>query len=1266
MGFEKNGTIFSKSYDVSDTPLVIDLANNFIKYENIGITVTRNTTTNFDEPESLVVLECVNRLLTKGYHPHHIELEPHWKLGRGASGGFGDIWIRTISESEGGKIVSSLMIIECKTYGNEFTSEWRKTLNNGGQLFTYFQQEQSTKFLCLYTSCFKDDAVDPLYHLINVQDNLQLLETQKSLASYAKAQNSFELFSVWRDTYKCDFFTVGIFEKDIPAYEIGKTKFSVSDLREVDDSEIRKLYNEFALILRQHNVSGKENAFDKLVNLFLAKVVDETNNQSDLHFYWKGSVYDDDFQLQDRLQRLYRDGMKKFLGEEVTYIENQQIETAFRRFVNDPDATKSTILEYFRALKFFSDNDFSFISVHNEKLFYQNAAVLKKVVQMLQNIKLKSSNDNQNQFLGDLFEGFLTKGVKQSEGQYFTPMPIVRFLVSSLPLEHIVNSFTDIPKVIDYACGAGHFLTEYAVQIKPIVQSCHPHHSITEYYSNIFGIEKEYRLSKVAKVAAFMYGHDEINIVYADALSRIENIDENSFSILIANPPYSVSGFLDTLSPNERKSYNLFTNNINIDKNNAIEAFFIERASQLIKKDGVAAIILPASILNKTGIYERARNILLCSFDIVAISEFSSKTFGKTPTSTVALFLRRKETIAPDSEHYLNRVNSWFSNHDNGLLIYDDYADIEAYCQHCGLNHSDYIEFLKGNLTEAFLGCRMINEYIDSFDSNSASAMKGVNEQAKLIRKKFKDKTQKGYFKRLSREEQNKIRTDAIFQFIREIEKEKLYYFLIASNNSCPVIIAKSPISNSDAKKYLGYEWSDTRGKEGLQYLHVAKTNGNEDEDSEDDTITQIRGIQGIQTPLFNPQNLFDKDKINTIIRSNFLGEEIIIPESLEPFVTETSLVDLIDFSLPSFTKEIKTSPIDNNIPQTKFPIIRLQKILGKVEGAKTKVDTEQILSEGTYPVISQDRKNYSSGFYNSDPITDLPLIIFGDHSCVLKYVDKPFVRGADGTQLIKSKTKEINIKYLYYYLLTVQITNSHRYERHFKYLKRLYIPKPDTATQTSIIEDCDLIMAEVESARKRKDQLSNSLNKLLSGYTPNYTNLGELVDFINDRIPYSSIIPNTYISTENLLTDCRGYSVYDGVPIISSVISFKENDILLSNIRPYLCKMILSSFAGGCNPDVLVMRVIDKDKVLPKFLYLLLANSGFFEYIMTDIKGMKMPRGKVETIKRFRVPLPANFSDQNIIASKADEIFKGINECDNIIENSVDKISNTVRKYLL
>ena len=308
--------------------------------------------------------------------------------------------------------------------------------------------------------------------------------------------------------------------------------------------------------------------------------------------------------------------MQKFLNEEVTYIDDSQINNAFRLFKNDLDATKDTVLSYFRELKFYTNNDFSFIDVHNEELFKENSEILLKIVRMFQEIKLKT--DEQNQFLGDLFEGFLDDGIKQSEGQFFTPLPITRFIVSALPLKEIIENLDEPPKVIDYACGAGHFLNEYASQIKKYVNKDKLH----EYYAAIDGIEKEYRLSKVSKVSAFMYGQDDINITYGDALSDKKNIQDGQYDILIANPPYSVKGFLETLTDEERHNYDLikYVSKNAFSSNNSIETFFIERAKQLLKPGGVAGIILPASILTNSGsLYTKAREIILHYFDIVSI-----------------------------------------------------------------------------------------------------------------------------------------------------------------------------------------------------------------------------------------------------------------------------------------------------------------------------------------------------------------------------------------------------------------------------------------------------------------------------------------------------------------------------------------------------------------------------------------------------------------------------------------------------------------------
>lgn len=861
--------------------------------------------------------------MSKGYNPHHIELEPAWRLGHSAKGGYADIWIRTVKEGEEGE-KDSLVIIECKTSGQAFVSAWNDTKEDGAQLFSYFQQERSTKFLCLYTADIIDGKLSRTYYLVNVQDNEQMLANDESNKRYKDATNNKQLFTVWHDTYHCDFATVGLFEADIEPYRIGKNKYSLGDLRAVDNDTIQKKYNEFALILRQHNVGGHENAFDKLVNLFLAKVVDETNNPNDLHFYWKGSAYDDNYQLQDRLQRLYRDGMKRFLNEDVTYIENSEIEKAFRRFKNDPDATKKTIMEYFRALKFFSENDFSFISVHNKKLFEQNAAILLKVVKMLQDIKLKDSD--QNQLLGDLFEGFLNKGIKQSEGQFFTPIPIVRFLVSSLPLENIIKNTENIPNVIDYACGAGHFLTEYAIRIDEFVQKYRPDIPMKEYYAHIYGIEKEYRLSKVSKVSAFMYGHDETNIIYSDALVPHADVKDGTFDILIANPPYSVKGFLETLTESQREQYTLYNENLNIDKNNAIETFFIERAAQLLRAGGVAGIILPVSVLNKAGIYAHAREIILQSFDIIALVELGSGTFGKTGTNTVIMFLRRKETNTPDAEHFRNRVNSWFGARHQADEVYEDQNLLEDYCAHCGFSFDDYAEFLSGNISDSFAENEIIQTYHSSFFGTQRNAMKDVCAEAKSIRLKHVTKSKTQAFRRLPEAERKKEEQAAFYKFIFAIEKEKVYYFILAQTVKNPVLIVKAPSGTSDNKKFLGYEWSDSKGNEGIKYLNVVRQKSDEEEgnEEEDDTMNQIRGINGINTPLFNPVNLTDDAKINTLIRKNFLGEYLVVHDSLEQIISMSNLVDMIDFTHTAFNLSLKTNIKIVEEFESKYPLVRL------------------------------------------------------------------------------------------------------------------------------------------------------------------------------------------------------------------------------------------------------------------------------------------------------------------------------------------------------
>ena len=122
---------------------------------------------------------------------------------------------------------------------------------------------------------------------------------------------------------------------------------------------------------------------------------------------------------------------------------------------------------------------------------------------------------------------------------------------------------------------------------------------------------------------------------------------------------------------------------------------------------------------------------------------------------------------------------------------------------------------------------------------------------------------------------------------------------------------------------------------------------------------------------------------------------------------------------------------------------------------------------QGKYPVVTQESDNLIAGYTDIDnAINDLPLIVFGDHTCALKYVDFEFVRGADGTQLIKVDESKIRTKFLCEYLKTIEITNASKYERHFKYLKDITIPMISLQMQDQLLSAINTYESKIAEAR--------------------------------------------------------------------------------------------------------------------------------------------------------------------------------------------------------
>lgn len=186
---------------------------------------------------------------------------------------------------------------------------------------------------------------------------------------------------------------------------------------------------------------------------------------------------------------------------------------------------------------------------------------------------------------------------------------------------------------------------------------------------------------------------------------------------------------------------------------------------------------------------------------------------------------------------------------------------------------------------------------------------------------------------------------------------------------------------------------------------------------------------------------------------------------------------------------------IDVNFKETQ----RIEKLLNKVKGNKTKIPQNEIMENGKIPVVSQNRNGIIEGYTDyEEVITDLPLIVFGDHSCAIKYIDFPFVRGADGTQLIKVNEEKIKSQYLYYYLNSIQIENADKYERHFKYLKTTLVPIPPISVQNKIIDKCIAVDAEIKKANEKIGDLEEKINALVKNINGVKYKLGKIAQFKN------------------------------------------------------------------------------------------------------------------------------------------------------------------------
>lgn len=147
---------------------------------------------------------------------------------------------------------------------------------------------------------------------------------------------------------------------------------------------------------------------------------------------------------------------------------------------------------------------------------------------------------------------------------------------------------------------------------------------------------------------------------------------------------------------------------------------------------------------------------------------------------------------------------------------------------------------------------------------------------------------------------------------------------------------------------------------------------------------------------------------------------------------------------------------------------VQFNAVLKDVTRKGIKIQTDEYLTEGKFPIIDQGN-NDIAGYRDDETglFTDVPAIVFGDHTRIVKYITEPFFLGADGVKVLVPIDRTMNCKYLYYQLLSAKIPDT-GYNRHFKWVKELEFQLPSRNEQDDVVKRLDKLCVVI-SARQQQ-----------------------------------------------------------------------------------------------------------------------------------------------------------------------------------------------------
>ena len=314
---------------------------------------------------------------------------------------------------------------------------------------------------------------------------------------------------------------------------------------------------------------------------------------------------------------------------------------------------------------------------------------------------------------------------------------------------------------------------------------------------------------------------------------------------------------------------------------------------------------------------------------------------------------------------------------------------------------------------------------------------------------------------------------------------------------------------------------------------------------------------------------------------------------------------------------------------------INFDEVFEDVTKYGTKIKTDEYHQSGKYPIIDQGLENIA-GYTDLEDgaFENIPAIIFGDHTRIVKYADAPFFLGADGVKVLRSRFADANYRYLYYALKNVKIPNT-GYNRHFKWLKDAKISYPNTEKQNEIVAILDKTLQIIECRQKQLQKLddlvkarfvelfgdlkSNSKHWQVASFTD-----CAIIDtkMIHDFCGYEDYPHIGIDSIEKGTGRLYGYKTVAEDAVISGKYIFTPAHIIYSKIRPNLNKVALPDFTGLCSADAYPI-LVKSDVCNREFLGYTMRSSYFLDYILAFSGRTNLPKVNKNQVEGFTLPLP-------------------------------------------